>query len=41
MQLAHAGETFELGGPEVYTMAALNRWIAARTGRDPLLCRTA
>jgi uncharacterized protein YbjT (DUF2867 family) len=34
--LSHPGETFELGGPEVYTMAALNRWIAARTGRDPL-----
>ena len=30
---AHAGTTYELGGPEIITMAALNRWIAAATGR--------
>jgi uncharacterized protein YbjT (DUF2867 family) len=27
------GQTYELGGPEVITMAALNRWIAGATGR--------
>lgn len=32
--LSRPGETFELGGPEVYTMAALNQWIADRTGRN-------
>lgn len=30
---AHGGRTYELGGPEVSTMAALNRWIARATGR--------
>lgn len=30
------GKTFELVGPEVYTMAALNRKIAAAQGRSPL-----
>ena len=30
---AHGGQTYELGGPEIITMAALNRWIAAATGR--------
>jgi uncharacterized protein YbjT (DUF2867 family) len=30
---AHAGHTYELGGPEVITMAALNRWIAEAIGR--------
>jgi NADH dehydrogenase len=29
----HSGKTYELGGPEVITMAALNRWIAGATGR--------
>lgn len=29
----HAGKTYELGGPEVISMAALNRWIAGATGR--------
>jgi uncharacterized protein YbjT (DUF2867 family) len=29
----HGGKTYELGGPEVITMAALNRWIAGATGR--------
>lgn len=30
-----AGRTFELGGPEVMTMAALNRWIAGAIGKTP------
>ena len=29
------GRTFELGGPEVLTMIALQRWIAAAIGRSP------
>lgn len=33
---AAAGQTFELGGPQVLTMGALQRWIAAATGRKPL-----
>lgn len=31
-----AGKTFELGGPQVLTMADLLRWIADATGRSPL-----
>lgn len=31
---AHAGQTYELGGPQVMTMLDLNRWIAEATGRD-------
>jgi NADH dehydrogenase len=30
----HAGKTYELGGPEVMTMAELNRWISRATGRN-------
>jgi uncharacterized protein YbjT (DUF2867 family) len=30
------GETFELGGPDVFTMLELNRWIAQAIGRDPV-----
>ena len=30
---AHGGATYELGGPEVISMGALNRWIAQATGR--------
>ncbi len=30
-----AGQTLELGGPQVMTMRALNEWIAAAIGRDP------
>jgi NADH dehydrogenase len=30
---AHAGRTYELGGPNVMTMAELNRWICETTGR--------
>lgn len=33
---AAAGQTFELGGPQVLTMAELLRWIAAAIGRSPL-----
>jgi NADH dehydrogenase len=29
----HAGRTYELGGPNVMTMAELNRWICETTGR--------
>ncbi len=31
-----AGKTFEIGGPQVLTMAELLRWIASATGRSPL-----
>jgi len=31
-----AGKTFEIGGPQVLTMAELLRWIAEATGRKPL-----
>ncbi|TGX53192.1 complex I NDUFA9 subunit family protein [Sphingomonas gei] len=30
----HGGQTYELGGPDVLTMAALYRWIAGAIGRD-------
>ena len=29
----HAGQTYELGGPNVLTMAELNKWICDTTGR--------
>jgi uncharacterized protein YbjT (DUF2867 family) len=32
---AFAGQTLDLGGPQVFTMRALNEWIAAAIGRDP------
>jgi NADH dehydrogenase len=31
---AFAGETFELGGPDVISMGDLNRWLAKTIGRD-------
>lgn len=31
-----AGETFELGGPEIFSMLELNRWIAKAIERDPV-----
>jgi uncharacterized protein YbjT (DUF2867 family) len=35
---AHAGKTYELGGPQVMSMEQVNRWIMAATGRHkPLL----
>lgn len=30
----HGGKTYELGGPEIFSMARLNRWIADATGRS-------
>jgi uncharacterized protein YbjT (DUF2867 family) len=30
----YGGQTYELGGPEVLTMAQLNRWVAEATGRS-------
>jgi uncharacterized protein YbjT (DUF2867 family) len=30
----HAGRTYELGGPQVLTMAELNKWICEATGRN-------
>ena len=35
MPAAHTAKTYELGGPEVVTMAALNEWLAKATGREP------
>lgn len=34
--VAKGGETLELGGPEVFSMIGLNRWIAHATGRNPM-----
>ncbi len=34
--LSKGGETLELGGPEVFSMMELNRWIAKAIGRDPM-----
>jgi len=34
---AHAGKTYELGGPQRLTMAELNAWIAEATGHHPLI----
>lgn len=31
----YAGKTFELGGPDVISMLALNEWIAKATGQSP------
>lgn len=36
LEASAAGRTFELGGPQVLTMAALLRWIADTTGRRRL-----
>ena len=33
---AHSGKTYDLGGPEVMTMADVNDWIADATGRKPV-----
>lgn len=30
---SHAGQTYDLGGPEILSMAELNRWIASAIGR--------
>jgi uncharacterized protein YbjT (DUF2867 family) len=34
---AHAGRTYELGGPQILTMRELLEWIAKAIGRSPLL----
>ena len=34
--LSGGGETLELGGPDVFSMLELNRWIANAIGRDPV-----
>ncbi|HEX8486542.1 complex I NDUFA9 subunit family protein [Sphingomonas sp.] len=34
---AHAGRTYEFGGPDVITMGELIRWIAQAIGRDPTI----
>jgi NADH dehydrogenase len=34
---AHAGRTYELGGPQVMTMRELNAWIGEATSRKPAL----
>lgn len=31
----HTGGVFELGGPDIFSMLELNRWIANAIGRDP------
>ncbi len=33
----HAGKTYELAGPQILTMAELQRWIAEETGRSPMI----
>jgi len=32
---SHGGKTYELGGPEIVTMAELNSWLAKATGQEP------
>lgn len=34
---AHAGKTYELGGPRAISMAELNAWIASEVGTKPML----
>ena len=33
---AHSGKTYEIGGPQILSMRALNEWIASATGREKL-----
>jgi uncharacterized protein YbjT (DUF2867 family) len=33
---AHAGKTYDVGGPQIMAMRALNEWIATATGRAPM-----
>jgi uncharacterized protein YbjT (DUF2867 family) len=33
--MGNGGETFELGGPDIFSMLELNRWIAKAIGRHP------
>jgi uncharacterized protein YbjT (DUF2867 family) len=32
----HAGKTYEIGGPQILSMRALNEWIARATGREKI-----
>ena len=32
----HGGKTYELGGPEIVSMAEINAWLARATGRRPI-----
>lgn len=34
----HGGKTYELGGPQTYSMLELNRWIGKAIGRERSLC---
>lgn len=34
---AYAGKTYELGGPQVLSMAEINSWLAAQIGHDPVM----
>lgn len=34
---AHAGKTYELGGPQVMSMAEINSWLAVHIGHDPMM----
>jgi len=34
---AHGGKTYELGGPQVMSMAEINTWLAAQIGHDPIM----
>lgn len=34
---SHAGKTYELGGPQVMSMAEINTWLAAQIGHDPIM----
>ncbi len=34
---AHAGQTYELGGPQAMSMIEINRWIAGHIGHDPAI----
>lgn len=34
----HGGQTYELGGPQTYSMMELNAWIAKAIGRERSLC---
>lgn len=34
---AHQGRTYELGGPQVLSMAQINAWLAKQIGHDPVM----
>ncbi|WP_443971300.1 complex I NDUFA9 subunit family protein [Sphingobium sp. CR28] len=33
---AHAGTTYEFGGPDILTLSQINSWLAQETGRSPM-----